>query len=212
MRDHPRQYDRQEADRAHPSPAEHEAPWARMSGRERIHYLLDLQNPPKHEGRADNQSPSDTQRVPSNIQQLLDLRGPRSADKPVPTGWEAPGVKDHPKRPDPEKISLPDDRRAHILGGDATGGGHRHGTGHAGKTEFPERWDDNAVIEHVLRTAREPERAIMQRNGSWRTRRVTDNVTVETIVKPDGRVWTSYPLAGGDGVASNPRKAESWAK
>lgn len=90
------------------------------------------------------------------IEHLLRLTGSdrvRETDKPMPTGWDALGVKDHPRRPDPETIRLTDDRRGHILDGDATGGGHRYGTGRAGKTEFPERWDDPTAIRYMLDVA-----------------------------------------------------------
>jgi hypothetical protein len=56
-------------------------------------------------------------------------------DVPRP-GWETPGLADHPDRPPAESFRVPPERAAHILDGDATGGGHRHGTGRAGKTEF----------------------------------------------------------------------------
>jgi hypothetical protein len=34
----------------------------------------------------------------------------------------------------------------HILDGDATGGGHRFGTGKPGKSEFPSSWNDNKIL------------------------------------------------------------------
>lgn len=208
MRDHPRADDQQEGERPRvPDPAsQREARWARMSGRDRVQFLLDMQNPPKPDGRANDERPSDRQRVPTNIQRLLDLPGPRSADKPVPTGWDAPGVKDHPKRPVPEKIRLPDDRRSHILGGDATGGGHRYGTGRPGKTEFPERWDDSTASEHILNVGRHPASVKLQDNGRWKVTGNRDRVELSVVVEPDGQVWTAYPKAGGDGVMKNPKR------
>lgn len=143
------------------------------------------------------------------IQHLLRLTGPdrgRETDKPVPTGWDAPDAKDHPRRPALETIRLTDDRRGHILDGDATGGGHRYGTGRPGKTEFPERWDDPTAIRYMLDVARRPDNAKLQDNGRWKATGTRDNVDLSIAVEADGRVWAAYPKAGGDGVIKNPKK------
>jgi hypothetical protein len=84
------------------------------------------------------------------------------------SGWEKPGVADHPDRPPPESFRIPPERAAHILDGDATGGGHRHGTGRPGKTEFPASWDDKKIMDSVLSVSRSPDSAEFQRNGRWR--------------------------------------------
>jgi hypothetical protein len=46
----------------------------------------------------------------------------------------------------------------HILDGDATGGGHRHGTGKPGETEFPSSWTDDQIIWDVESVATKPDR------------------------------------------------------
>ncbi len=63
-------------------------------------------------------------------------------------------------RPPPDRIRVSPERAAHILDGDPTGngGGHRHGTGRPGKTEFPASWDDQKVLDAVLDVARRPDR------------------------------------------------------
>jgi hypothetical protein len=38
------------------------------------------------------------------------------------------------------------DAKIHILDGDRQGGGHRHGTGQPGKSEFPPDWSDDKII------------------------------------------------------------------
>lgn len=103
-------------------------------------------------------------------------------------------------------VNLPDERRTHILDGDEHGGGgHRHGTGRPLKTEFPERWSDDRIIAHVLSVAQSPDDTpFMQDNGRWKVHGVRDGVDVSVIVKPDGRIWTSYPEPGGEGVVENP--------
>jgi hypothetical protein len=88
--------------------------------------------------------------------------GTGAADESRESGWQAPGVRDHPDRPDPYNLRLPDDRAQHILDGDGpdtNGGGHRHGTGREGKTEFPENWPDETVLSMVMDVAREPDAA-----------------------------------------------------
>ena len=55
------------------------------------------------------------------------------------------------------RFSCMPERAKHILDGDRWGGGHRHGTGRPGKTEFPVGWDDQKIIGHVLGVARAPD-------------------------------------------------------
>ena len=73
------------------------------------------------------------------------------------SGWDAVDAGD---RPPPDRIRVSPERAAHILDGDPTGngGGHRHGTGKAGKTEFPASWDDAKIISTTLNVAGGPDR------------------------------------------------------
>jgi hypothetical protein len=154
-----------------------------------------------------DRSESSDPRVPANIRKLLDLQGPRPADQQPPTGWDAPEVIDHPQRPDPESIRLGDERRTHILDGDATGGGHRHGTGSPGRTEFPANWSDDTMTDYVASVARSPEGTpYFQPWGSWRASATRDGVEVNVVIKPDGQIWTAWPTEGGDGVLRNPKE------
>ena len=132
---------------------------------------------------------------------------PRGAgDGPVQgSAWAAPGLADHPARPRPESLHLPPERRAHILDGGAGGGGHRHGTGRPGKTEFPANWTDEKITAHVLSVVRMPEQARYQPNGRWRVTGTRDEVRLSAVVLPDGQIWTAYPLPGSPGVTQNPR-------
>lgn len=103
-------------------------------------------------------------------------------------------------------MTISDDRCRHILDGEASGsGGHRHGTGRPGKTEFPARWDDDAVIQYVLDVARHPdETPLLQPNKRWLAIGVRDDVTVAIVITSSGKIVTAYPLAGGRGVVQNP--------
>jgi hypothetical protein len=108
-------------------------------------------------------------------------------------------------RPPLDALRIPPERATHILDGDATGGGHRHGTGSPGKTEFPAHWDDDTTVEIIVSAARSPDSAELQQNGRWKALGSRDDVELAIIVMPDGRIWSAYPLPGSPGVRQNPR-------
>ncbi len=124
------------------------------------------------------------------------------------SGWETPGLADHPDRPLLDSFRVPPERAAHILDGDATGGGHRHGTGRPGKTEFPATWDDKKIIDTVVDVARNPDRVPVHQawNDRWQARGARSDVDIVVIVERDGTVWSGWPLEGGPGVVRNPKK------
>ncbi len=103
---------------------------------------------------------------------------------------------------------MPTDRAEHILAGDgpdAVNGGHRHGTGNPGKTEFPSDWSDEKIVSAVQDVARNPDVAHWQEfNERWKVRGERDGVTLTPVVLPDGRIWTAWPQLGGPGVTRNP--------
>lgn len=131
------------------------------------------------------------------------------ADQPG-SGWDAPGVAGHPDRPDPESLRISPARAAHILDGDATGGGHRHGTGRPGKTEFPAGWDDDRITASILWVARNPDLAPVHQdwNNRWLVTGVRDDVEVSVVVQRDGDIWTGWPEYGSPGVVRNPPKGK----
>jgi Bacterial EndoU nuclease len=137
--------------------------------------------------------------------------------EPAPDGgtsgsaWDSPELADHPDRPAPDAFRVSPERAAHILDGDATGGGHRHRTGRPGKTEFPADWPDQKIIENVVGVARYPDTAPVSQawNSRWQTRGVRDDVDIVVIVESDGRIWSAWPLEGSPGVVRNPKKAAS---
>jgi hypothetical protein len=122
--------------------------------------------------------------------------------------WEASGVAGNTDRPAPDTIRLTEDRTRHILDGDQWGGGHRHGAGHPGKTEFPSRWSDEACQEYIAHVAREPDDTpFWQPNHRWLVHGLRDGVDVKVVVNHDGRIWTAWPEPGGPGVVRNPEEA-----
>jgi len=96
--------------------------------------------------------------------------------------------------------------RNHILYGDGRGrGGHLHGTGIPGKTEFPEGWDGDRITRLVQDVARNPDWPPKARkNGTWQCKGVRDKVEIVAYVGPDGAVTAGYPKPGPGGVEMNP--------
>jgi Bacterial EndoU nuclease len=122
------------------------------------------------------------------------------------SGWDSVDAQDRPKAGD---IHLNAERTTHILDGDADGsGGHRHGTGIPGKTEFPASWDDKKIIETVVDIARRPDLPPKHQewNDRWVARGTRDDVEVVVVVARGGRIWTSWPTPDSPGVVKNPKE------
>ena len=123
------------------------------------------------------------------------------------SAWDVEAVADHPDRPPPDSLHVAPERARHILDGDRWGGGHRHGTGRPGKTEFPSGWDDEKIIGHVLDVACNPDDPpVFQANRRWRVHGQREDVGITVIVQLDGRIWSAWPDAGSPGVVKNPRE------
>lgn len=128
-----------------------------------------------------------------------------------PTARERPH-RDAPRPAEPadyaaaDDIGVAADRRTHILDGDKTGGGHRHGTGIPDKTEFPADWTDDHVIGAILTVARKPDRAPERQNWNdrWRVSGQYEGIDIVAIVESEGAVWTAWPREGSPGVERNP--------
>ncbi|WP_157803869.1 polymorphic toxin-type HINT domain-containing protein [Luteimicrobium subarcticum] len=99
-------------------------------------------------------------------------------------------------------------RRAHILDGDATGGGHRW-PGAEGKTPFPQEWSDEDVLEHAMDIATDPRTtwtgggpggALLTRRGlPARFVAIAERggVRMKVVFEPAGEgVITAHPIEG----------------
>lgn len=123
------------------------------------------------------------------------------------SGWDS--VED---RPPAEDIQVSQECRTHILDGDpkGSGGGHRHGTGRPGKTEFPASWDDDKIIDTVMDVVRRPDRPPTYQDwDTWLCHGTRNEVKVWAVVEPGGNIVTGWPEEGGPGVVRNPRKGKS---
>ena len=122
------------------------------------------------------------------------------------SGWDSVDAEDRPKA---EDIRVTPERTTHILDGEpGDGGGHRHGVGKPGKTEFPASWDDKKIMGHVLDVVRRPDSppVLQNRNNRWICSGTRDSVEVTAIVLRSGEIWTAWPEEGGPGVRRNPKK------
>jgi Bacterial EndoU nuclease len=124
-----------------------------------------------------------------------------SADSSPRSAWDNA---DALTRPPLDALRIPPGRAIHILDGDATGGGHRYGTGTSGKTEFPASWDDDRFLNAITFVGRSPETVHQQWNQRWKARGEFDNVRTTVIIEPDGTIWAAWPDEGSPGVVRNP--------
>jgi hypothetical protein len=86
-------------------------------------------------------------------------------------------------------------RRIHILTGDLTGGGHKFGAGRS-KSEFPQSWSDDAIIDAIEDVANDPA-AIRSPTGYKRTKVTGTRNGVLIVVIVDhsaGTIITGYPV------------------
>jgi hypothetical protein len=119
-------------------------------------------------------------------------------------GWSGVDAAD---RPPADGVRVTPERTTHILDGEPDGGGgHRHGTGKSGKTEFPASWDDKKIVDNVLDVGRRPDCAptLQHWNDRWICTGTREDVEISVIVLRSGEIWTSWPEEGGPGVVRNP--------
>ena len=93
-------------------------------------------------------------------------------------------------------------RRKHILDGDATGGGHRPGTGKPGKSEFPAGRSDDSIMHDISDIATDPTlKSKLGRGGRTITDGTRNGVDIRVIQERNGDIVTGFPT----NVPRNPR-------
>jgi EndoU nuclease-like protein len=163
------------------------------------------------DGRPGDDKPADDKPTDDTSANAPDDDRPAEASdvadsRPDRSGWDEVDARN---RPSLDALRVSPERRAHILDGEADGsGGHRHGTGNPGKTEFPASWDDEKIVDTLLDVAHQPDHPPRHQdwNGRWVTRGTRDDVEVVAVVAPDGRIWSGWPTPGGPGVVKNPKE------
>ncbi|WP_407659598.1 EndoU domain-containing protein [Massilia endophytica] len=105
-----------------------------------------------------------------------------------------------------DKPNLLDDKgETHVLDGDATGGGHRPGTGKPGKSEFPSNWSDDKIKGEISDVATDPNSTRTPgRGGRTIVQGTRDGIDITVVVEPDskgGRIVTGFPT----NVPRNPK-------
>lgn len=90
---------------------------------------------------------------------------------------------------------ISEQRRAHILYGDATGGGHLYGQNKPCKSEFPKHWNEDTIIKEVeLIAANDNLNWEQQRNGYYVTEQTVGSTKVRVVKARNGEdVITAYP-------------------
>ncbi|MDC8756611.1 EndoU domain-containing protein [Janthinobacterium fluminis] len=84
--------------------------------------------------------------------------------------------------------------KTHILDGDATGGGHRYGTGHPGKSEFPQTWSDEKILNAILDVANDSASSVTPgRGGRSVIKGTRDGIDITVVVEPSDRTVTGFP-------------------
>jgi RHS repeat-associated protein len=92
-----------------------------------------------------------------------------------------------------QKPDITDDKcKQHVLEGDATGGGHRAGTGIPGKSEFPSSWSDDKILGEISDVATDPSSSRTTQGNRTISEGTRDGVDIKTV--DDGqRIITGYP-------------------
>lgn len=97
----------------------------------------------------------------------------------------------------------------HIVEGDDRGGGHRHGSGRLGKTEFPPGWDEARIVDAIEQVLVDPRHIVSDlADGDDYIRFIgmVDEVRILVRIRADRHtIDTAYPL-DGTGVTQRTRR------
>src|SRR5690606_4015735 len=93
-------------------------------------------------------------------------------------------------------VRLSQQRETHILYGDKNGGGHLYGVGKACKSEFPEEWDKEKIIESVKLVAANDNLDWSQEKNGYHVAETNIDGTIVRVVldREKDDIVTAYPL------------------
>jgi RHS repeat-associated protein len=95
--------------------------------------------------------------------------------------------------PQPQNVNLADQKATtHTLDGDATGGGHRPGTGIPGKSEFPAGWSDDKIMNYISDVATDPASKTTTVGRTTVVEGTREGVNIRVIIR-DNRIVTGFP-------------------
>ncbi len=121
-----------------------------------------------------------------------------------------------PGAPPYEKVHRTPRSNRHILDGETYGrGGHRARTGFPGKTEFPDGWSDDRILDTVDRAAQNPvdDTTLSMTDASpkhptgqprYSYPGEADGLQVQLFLDQNGRVVSAHPVPGQPGAFTNP--------
>lgn len=92
--------------------------------------------------------------------------------------------------------ALTQEAMAHILHGDARGGGHFYGTGKPCKSEFPADWDEIRIRQRVSAIAANDNLPWQDQQNGYRVAEATEgSLRIRVVVDPArNAVVTAYPV------------------
>ena len=92
---------------------------------------------------------------------------------------------------------LSDVRKQHLLYGNATGGGHLHGVGHACESEFPADWTADMVVANVMEAAANDNlNWQQQQNGNFVAETMEAGVQIRVVLdNTRSEIITAYPVS-----------------
>ena len=93
-------------------------------------------------------------------------------------------------------INLSTRAEKHILYGDRSGGGHKHGVGKPCKSEFPKNWDDQTILSSVKKIAANDNLSWEQQNNGYHVvEQFHDGIKVRVVMGENRRnIITAYPV------------------
>jgi hypothetical protein len=103
------------------------------------------------------------------------------------TGYEINGA---------HSITLTPEREKHILYGDTRGGGHKYGMNKPCKSEFPQSWSDEQILDTTLQIAANDNLNWHRgHNGYYVTEHIVKNIKMRVVVnRKKGEIVTAYPV------------------